>query len=167
MDLTSHTPSEKTKSAISGKRLLCLVNTIANIETPLERISILDVKGLNGASMSETRLASDAANKALADMIEAHSSSLRHVNIFFGVEKVVIQGCKKAKGLRSLKITLSDEALRQDIDGFLDSCPELVDFPGSFKDYSHRRSEWEDREQLRMDVGPFEMKLLEGRIIGA
>ncbi|KAF4499613.1 hypothetical protein FAGAP_4163 [Fusarium agapanthi] len=143
------------------------VNTISETEAPLERISIISVEGLYRASRHGTRMVSDTANEALADMIETHSSTLRHVNIFLCVGKVVIRGYKEAKGLRSLDIKLPDETPSPFIDGLLDSCPELVDFPESFEEYSYRRTEWEARRQLRIDVWPLRKKLLEGRIIDA
>ncbi|KAF5634016.1 hypothetical protein F25303_8920 [Fusarium sp. NRRL 25303] len=99
-------------------------------------------------------------------MIEAHSSTLRHVDIFSGVVgRVVIRACKKAKGLRSLYIKSPDGTPSQVIDGLLDSCPELADFLESFEEYSDQRGEWKDRRQLRTDEWPFQKELLEGRII--
>jgi hypothetical protein len=106
---------------------------------------------------------SDAANEALADMIEAHSSTLRRISIYHGVVgKLVIQCCMMTKGLKSLYIELPPPRL---IEGFLESCPELVDFPETVEKYSDRRSDWKDRKQVRTEVLPMQKKLLEGRIL--
>lgn len=136
------------------------VNAIADAEMPLEWIIIMNVERPYGITRQRTRI-SNAANEALVNMIEAHSSTLRHVNICPRVGRDVIQACKKAKGLRSLNITLPDVTPSPIIDGLLDSCPELVDFPERFEKYSDRRSEWKDRRQFRMEMLPFQKKLLE------
>ncbi|KAF5712597.1 hypothetical protein FMUND_8344 [Fusarium mundagurra] len=141
------------------------INAISKSEMSLEWISIMNVEGLYLMSMFGTFVASDAVNEALADMIAAHSSTLRHVRLSLCVDKVVVRGCKMAKGLRSLDIELPYETPPPLIDGFLDSCPELVDFPERFEEYSYRQSEWKDRKQLRMEKLPMQKKLLEGHII--
>ncbi|KAF5690450.1 hypothetical protein FDENT_3833 [Fusarium denticulatum] len=158
----------KLKVLFLGRRCYVYVDSIkavARAEMLLEWISIMNVEGLNIMSTARTQMVSDAANEALADMIEAHSSTLRRISISPVVDKVVIWVCKMAKGLRSLDIKLPDETPPRLIDGFLDSCPELVDFPESFEEYSYRRSEWKDRKQFRTEVLPLQKKLLEGRII--
>ncbi|EWG53362.1 hypothetical protein FVEG_17100 [Fusarium verticillioides 7600] len=125
----------------------------------------MNLEGLNFMSRARTQMISDAANEALADLIEAHSSTLRRIIISPGVGELVIQCCNMTKGLRSLNIKLPDKTPPRLLDGFLKSCPDLVDFPESFEKYSDRRSEWKNRKQFRVEVLPFQQKLLEGRIL--
>ncbi|KAF5649072.1 uncharacterized protein FTJAE_1068 [Fusarium tjaetaba] len=141
------------------------IKAVVRAEMSLESISIMNVEGLDFMSRARTQMISDAANEALTDLIEAHSSTLRRIVIFPSVGELVIQCCKTAKGLRSLNIRLPDETPPRLIDGFLNSCPELVDFPESFEKYSNQRSEWKDRRQFRTEVLPMQKKLLEGRIL--
>ncbi|KAF5540636.1 hypothetical protein FNAPI_10456 [Fusarium napiforme] len=142
------------------------IKAIARAEMSLECISMVNVEGLYWVSMARTGTLSDAANEALADMIEAHSSTLRRITIYPGVVgKLVVQCCMMAKDLKYLYIELPDDTPPRLIDGFLKSCPELVDFPQTFEKYSDRRSEWKERKKFRTEVLPMQKKLLEGRIL--
>jgi hypothetical protein len=128
----------------------CLVQTedieaIACSKSPLKQI------GLGDMQSSEEQTASDALNAVLVAMIEAHSSTLQYLgmNADPSVDIIVLQACRKAKGLRSLAIWLHAIPESTDVDILLDACVDLDDVPRWFWRYSSRVEEWEARQSAR------------------
>jgi hypothetical protein len=139
------------------------VNGIAKAESPFEEIIIGDMGGLCETD-PDCQIASDSANEALAKMIEGHSSTLRLLHIHLHIGEIVMQSCKKAKGLRYLNVSFAYEPQPSDIDGLLDACPQLNYFSRGFNKYSDRWSEWEDRRPFTMERRPSQEVLIDDEL---
>ncbi|RFN42602.1 hypothetical protein FIE12Z_12765 [Fusarium flagelliforme] len=125
------------------------VRAIAISKSPLVEISLGDILPESGDSFE----ASDETNRAVKELVDAHSSRLQHLELRCAdVGRDVLQNCKKASQLHTLDLTVRDPPEPWEVDDLLDACVRLDNFPSWFKRVSVRRSEWDLRLKIRNEV---------------
>ncbi|KAH7183495.1 uncharacterized protein B0J16DRAFT_345869 [Fusarium flagelliforme] len=127
------------------------VQAIADSKAPLRQIT------LSGLWCNQWEIvidepdddeADEGTNNAIANMITAHSSTLRHLGIgFTEVGPLVLETCKKAKKLRTLDVQLAYSPSEAEVDDLLEACPDLADYTGMLELFS-LREEWKTRPMI-------------------
>ncbi|KAI1069051.1 hypothetical protein LB507_006098 [Fusarium sp. FIESC RH6] len=131
---------------------------IAESKAPLQQITLpgLYCPQDEAAEESEDE-ADEETNDAIAIMITAHSSTLRHIGLEYAkVSRHVLESCKKAKKLITLDIQLAYSPSAEEVDDLLDSCPHLSDYTRIFSYFSLRVDEWNMRQTIEVPEATFD-----------
>lgn len=126
------------------------IQAIAESKAPLKQIT------LSGLWCPQDEADEETSN-AIANMITAHSSTLRHIGLEYAkMARNVLESCKKAKNLRTLDMQLAYSPSAEEVDELLDACPDLSDYIGMLAFFSLREDEWKTRPTTEVPEATFD-----------
>ena len=134
------------------------IQAIAESKAPLQQITLAGLYCPQDEAAEESEdEADEETNDAIAIMITAHSSTLRHIGLeHVKVARHVLESCKKAKKLITLDIQLAYSPSAEEVDELLDVCPDLSDYTRIFSYFSLRVGEWSMRQTTEVPEETFD-----------
>lgn len=141
-----------------GWRFSCSIETLEAIaqSQPPQRFKSLHVRRLK---LMPGEAEQDRLNKAVSLFLSSHSSTLTRLKLIESlnnrelpgqgpVGRSVFQSCRQVRNLRQLWVLPAPEVEPSDVDGLLETCPELGSIPIELMKLS--RNEWEWVRRIMM-----------------
>ncbi|KAJ4138653.1 hypothetical protein NW768_002504 [Fusarium equiseti] len=134
------------------------IEAIAESKAPLQQVTLAGLCCPQDEAAEESEDEADEdTNDAIANMVTAHSSTLRHLILeYTKVGPHVLESCKKAKKLRTLDFQLAYRPSAAEIDDLLEACPYLSGLRRALTCFSLREDEWKTRPTTEVPEATFE-----------